>query len=234
MAEIHAAISKYVASPGQAFILSGNIHGINLARQHKWLKDFYNRADLIRVDGTGIVIGARFLGERISSRNTWADWGWPLAEHLAAKGHSVFLLGGPKGIAEKAAQRLKHHAEGLRIAGTYHGYFEKSGPENDAVIDRINRRKPDILIIGFGMPLQEKWILENHAAISATVFITAGAAFEYLSGSLSRCPKWMGEWGLEWLYRLLQNPKRMGNRYIWGNTAFMANILLERFKLKQF
>ncbi len=234
MHEIHTAISRFVAVNGQNFILSGNIHGINLAVKYAWLRDFYNRADLIRVDGAGVVIGARFLGDRIKSRNTWADWGWHLAEYLSEKGHSVFLLGGPEGVAEKAAERLKEHAGGIKIAGIHHGYFEKSGRENSTVIDIINQNNPDILIVGMGMPLQEKWILENHRAITANVFITAGAAFEYLAGTLQRCPKWVGDRGLEWLYRLLQNPRRMAGRYILGNTLFFINVLMERSRLRKF
>jgi len=100
-----------------------------------------------------------------------------------------------------------------------------------AVIERINRLEPDILVVGMGMPLQEKWILEHHNAIRAKVFITAGAAFEYFTGTLRRCPPWMGNMGSEWLFRLMQNPPRMAKRYLWGNTVFILEVLKKRLGL---
>jgi N-acetylglucosaminyldiphosphoundecaprenol N-acetyl-beta-D-mannosaminyltransferase len=232
MQEIHEEINRFIDNDGQSFILSGNIHGLNMARKYKWLADFYNRADLVRVDGAGVVLGARLLGYQICSRMTWADWGWHLAEYLAQKGHSLYLLGGPIGIAARAAERLENHAPGLKLLGTHHGYFEKNGPENMAVIERINRLEPDVLIVGMGMPLQEKWILEHHTNIRAKVFITAGAVFEYLTGTVKRCPQWMGDMGLEWLFRLMQNPRRMFKRYLWGNSIFILRVLLERLTKK--
>ena len=228
MEEIHEEISRLIDKEGQSFLLSGNIHGLNMARKYKWLADFYNQSDLVRVDGAGVVLGARLLGYRICRRMTWADWGWNLAEYLAEKGHSIYLLGGPTGIAAKAADSLRNHAPGLNVLGFHHGYFEKTGPENTAVIEEINRLEPDILVVGMGMPLQEKWLLENHKAIRAKVFITAGAAFEYLAVAIRRCPQWMGDMGLEWLFRLIQDPRRLVKRYLWGNPAFLANVLLQR------
>ena len=209
-------------------MLSGNIHGINLARQSGWLADFYNRADLVRVDGAGVVLGARLLGHSIPKRLTWADWGWMLARYLAEKGHSLYLLGGPIGVAVQAADMLTKHAPELRILGAHHGYFAKDGPENDEIIDDINSCRPDILLVGMGMPLQEGWLLKNYRQMDAKVFITAGAAFEFLSGSAKRCPKWMGDLGLEWFFRLSLEPKRMAKRYLWGNTVFFFDVLKER------
>jgi len=231
MREVHEKISRFIERGGQSFILSGNIHGLNLARKYRWLADFYNRADLVRVDGAGVVLGARLLGYHICRRMTWADWGWSLARYLAEKGHSVYLLGGPTGTAAAAAEKIRNHAPGINVLGFNHGYFKKRGPENTAVIEKINHLEPDILVVGMGMPLQEKWLLENHNAIRAKVFITAGAAFEYLAGTLRRCPPWMGNMGLEWLFRLTQDPRRLLKRYLWGNTVFILAILKKRIEL---
>jgi len=228
--ELHAEITRLIAQGGPGFVLSGNIHGINLARQLRWLADFYNQADLVRVDGAGVVLGARLLGHSIPKRLTWADWGWMLADYVAEKGHSLYLLGGPEGAASESADRLKQHAPGLKILGTQHGYFAKDGPENDEIINEINNCRPDILLVGMGMPLQESWLLKNYRQMDAKIFITAGAAFEFLSGSVKRCPKWMGDLGLEWLYRLSLEPKRMAKRYLWGNTVFFFHVLKERLR----
>jgi len=226
--QLHSEISRLILKGGPGFVLSGNVHGLNLARQMAWLKEFYDVADLVRVDGAGVVLGARLLGHRIPKRLTWADWGWMLAEYVAEKGHSLYLLGGPHGAASKAAERLKQRSPKLKILGTHHGYFPKEGAGNTAVISEINSHRPDILLVGMGMPLQERWILKNYRHIEAKVFITAGAAFEFLSGSVDRCPKWMGEAGMEWLFRLYLEPRRMAKRYLWGNAYFFLNVLRER------
>ena len=226
--EIHTGISDIIRSGKKGFVLSGNIHGINNSKKHSWLNAFYSKADIVRVDGAGIVLGARILGYKIPKRLTWADWGWILARYLSEKGHSLYLLGGPKNIAAKAAEKLEAHAPGLKICGVHHGFFVKTGPQNNKIINKINYLKPDILIVGMGMPLQEKWLLENYADIDAKVFITAGAAFEYLSGSIHRCPDWMGDLGLEWLFRLALEPKRMWKRYLLGNAVFFINIFKQK------
>lgn len=230
--ELHQEISRLIRSEGQGFVLSGNIHSLNLARKNPWLADFFNQADLVRVDGSGIVLGAKLLGYRINQRLTWADWGWMLGAYLASQGHSLFLLGGPEGAAFEAARKLEERSSGLKVVGTHHGFFSKKGPENQAVIAQINRAKPDILVVGLGMPLQERWLLDNYRSIKTKVFITSGAAFQYLAGWTKRCPQWMASNGLEWLYRLMQEPVSKAKRYLWGNPVFIFHVLMEKYGLR--
>jgi len=230
MEEIHRELTRIITNGGPGFILSANIHGLNLASRMKWLGDFYNRADLVEVDGAGVVLGARILGYKIHKRLTWADWGWHMAQYFAEEGHRLYLIGGVEGVAEEAAEKLIAHAPKLKICGTHHGFFMKNGIENENVINLINKATPDILWVGMGMPLQEKWILENHKKINAKVFMPCGAAFSYLAGRESRCPKWVGEFGLEWLYRLAQEPRRMARRYIIGNFLFISKLILIRIR----
>ena len=226
-------LSRLVHREGRGFIVDANTHGLNLAWRLPWMKDFYNRADIVYVDGAGVVLGAGLLGGGSMPRLTMADLGWPATSHAAARGHSLYLLGNPPGVAAKAAEKLIEKAPSLKIVGTHHGFFEKTGPENDAVIEDINRCKPDILMVGMGMPLEQKWVVDNHARITAKVFWTVGAAFQYWAGTVSRCPRWMGEHGLEWFYRLLLEPRRMAGRYLAGNTVFLARVLMEWWKLRR-
>lgn len=221
-------ISCLAGHQRQSFIIDANVHGINLAWQLPWLAEFYQRADLVYVDGTGVVLGARLLGYHIPPRQTMADLGWPAVAHLAEKGHSLYLLGNPPGVAAQAAERLKASTPGVRILGTHHGFFQKTGPENEAVIAEINRLRPDVLMVGLGMPLEQRWILDNYARVNARVFWTVGAAFQYWAGVIPRCPRWMAEHGLEWLFRLLLEPRRMAKRYLWGNAVFLIKVLKER------
>lgn len=231
MEEHHGKISRLIAGERRGIILCANIHGLNLAHKYSWLANFYTQADIVYVDGAGVVLGAKLLGHNIPKRTTMADWGWPAAVYLAEHDHSLFLLGSLPGVTALAAERLKAHAPRLKILGTHHGFFNKEGAENSAVIGEINRLQPDILMVGMGMPLEQRWILENYQKIQAKVFWEVGAAFEYWAGLVRRCPRWMGEWGLEWLFRLLLEPRRMAKRYLWGNPVFILNILGERWGL---
>ena len=157
-------------------VLSGNVYSFNLAYRQLWLRSFFNQADVVRLDGAGVRLGAWILGHRTPSRMTWADFAWQLAEFAEPRGFTFFFLGARPGVADKAAANLKARFPDLRIVGTHHGYFNKSpgSAENEAVIEQINAVKPNILIVGFGMPLQERWLMENWDRIDANVASPAG------------------------------------------------------------
>ena len=120
----------------------------------------------------------------------------------------------------------------LRITGTHHGYFDKhaGSPDGSAVISTINGTRPDIVIVGFGMPIQERWVAENRGRIDAPVVLTGGAAFDYISGQLRRPPEWMTKRGLEWLGRLAIEPRRLARRYLLGNPRFMVRVMWARVR----
>jgi len=206
---------------------------VNLAYEQPWLRDFFDQADIVRLDGAGVRLGAWVLGYRTPPRMTWADFAWSLAELASTRGYSLFLLGARPGVAEIAGDRLKTRFPDLRIAGIHHGYFDKTpgSPENEAVIAQINAVKPNILIVGFGMPLQERWLMENWDRIDANVALTGGAVFDYVSGELKRAPRWMTDHGLEWLGRLIIEPRRLWKRYLIGNPLFLWRVLKQRLGL---
>jgi N-acetylglucosaminyldiphosphoundecaprenol N-acetyl-beta-D-mannosaminyltransferase len=217
-------------------VLSGNVHSFNLAYRQSWLRAFFNQADVVRLDGAGVRLGAWILGHQTPNRMTWADFAWDLAEFAAPRGFTFFFLGARPGVADKAAANLKARYPDLCIVGTHHGYFDKTpgSAENEAVIEQINAVKPNILIVGFGMPLQERWLMENWDRIDANVALTGGAVFDYVSGELQRAPRWMTENGLEWLGRLLIEPRRLWNRYLIGNPLFLWRVLKQRLGLLRF
>jgi len=212
-------------------VLSGNVYSFNLTYENEWLRNYFNQADIVRLDGAGLRLGARLLGYTTPERMTWADFGWSLAGFAAQQQFTLFLLGSKPGIAEKAAIRLKESSPNLQIVGIQHGYFDKTvgSLENEAVLEKINAAKPDILIVGFGMPLQERWLAENRQKIEANVVITGGAVFDYISGELRRGPRFLTDNGFEWLARLLIDPRRLWKRYILGNPLFLWRVLKQRF-----
>jgi len=229
--ELHQEIKELIDNKVHALILHTNVHGLNLAYNQLWLRDFLNSAQVNFCDGSGVVLGARILGENIPERITYADWTWKIAEFSEANQFTFFFLGAEPGIAEKAAARLQKQYPNLKIVGIHHGFFDKApnSPENQEVIQKINAVKPNILLLGFGMPLQEKWLMENWGAIDANIALTGGAVFDYISGELNRAPKWITDSGFEWLGRLVIEPRRLWRRYLIGNPLFMWRIIKYRF-----
>lgn len=228
--QLLASISGFVQCAKKSVILYGNVQTYNLCYEQAWLRDYFNQVDIVHLDGVGVRLGAKILGYDTPHRTTWADFMWELAETSANYGYRVYLLGAGFSVAEKAAHKLQERYPTLNIVGTHHGYFNKQVThlENKAVIQEINDVKPDILIVGFGMPVQEKWLSENRDQLEATVVLTGGAVFDYISGNLQRAPRWMTDNGLEWLGRLLIEPKRLWHRYIIGNPLFFWRILKQK------
>jgi N-acetylglucosaminyldiphosphoundecaprenol N-acetyl-beta-D-mannosaminyltransferase len=122
-------------------------------------------------------------------------------------------VGGRPGVGEKAAAVLREAAPGLDIQ-THHGYFDVTGPDNDAVLRTIARYGPHILMVGMGMPRQESWIMDNFHALDTHVILNSGACFDFVAGVVPMPPRWLGRVGLEWLYRLMSEPKRLWKRYL--------------------
>jgi N-acetylglucosaminyldiphosphoundecaprenol N-acetyl-beta-D-mannosaminyltransferase len=120
---------------------------------------------------------------------------------------------------------------GIRIAGLHDGYFPKEGPESDKVVEMINVARPNILLVGFGMPVQEKWVRDNAARLNANVIMVVGGFFDRLSGTVPWTPRWMTDHGLEWAYLSLRRPRRFFERYLIGNPKFLIQVVLERIGL---
>lgn len=229
--ELHQRLAEYIDGDQHALVLHANVHGINLAVEDPSMRQALAQADLLFCDGAGVILGARLLGHHIPERITYADWTWQLAEFAEQRGYSFFFLGAKPGVAQAAADRLLERHPNLKIVGVRDGYFNKtpSHPENEAVLQCINQCRPNILIVGMGMPLQEQWLRENWPRLEANVALTGGAVFDYLSGELQRAPTWMTGHGLEWLGRLLIEPRRLWRRYLVGNPIFLSRVLKERF-----
>ncbi len=225
-------VGEAALSGQKVLVASGNVFSFNLAYEKPWFREFMNGADIVRLEGDGLRWGARILGYQTPRRIVFADWVWDLAEMAAAQGLSLFLLGSRPGVAEKAAARLRERFPNLRIAGAHHGYFDKTpgSAENEGVIQKINSARPNILFVGFGMPLQERWLSENWPRLDVNVAFTCGALFDYVSGDLRRSPKWLNDHGLEWLGRLIIEPRRLWRRYLIGNPLFLWRVLKQRLR----
>ncbi len=230
---LHAQIRRLVRRRG-GVVLNVNAHCLNLCYGDPGLRRFFNAADLVFCDGAGVGLAARVLGGRLPGRITYADWLPRLATFAEREGLSLFFLGARPGVAEKAARELGATRPDLKVAGVHHGFFDHAagGPENEAVVTEINALMPDVLVLGLGMPLQERWLMENLRELDVGVALTGGAVFDYASGGLRRGPRLLTENGLEWLARLLVEPRRLWRRYLLGNPLFLARVLLQRWRVR--
>lgn len=233
VSELHAEIRRLIDTQTHALVLHANVYALNIAYSKPWFRDLFNSAHLVFCDGAGVRWGARLLGKQIPARITYADWMWDLAGFCSQHAYTLFFLGARPGVAEQAALRLRDRYPDLKIVGVHDGYFDKNlrSLENESCIQEINAANPHILVVGFGMPLQEKWLDENWHQINANIALTGGAVFDYISGELRRAPRWMTDNGFEWLGRLLIEPFRLWKRYLIGNPLFLWRVLKQKFDL---
>jgi N-acetylglucosaminyldiphosphoundecaprenol N-acetyl-beta-D-mannosaminyltransferase len=213
IAELNERIAKAVARGERWIIAHHNLHSVYLHHRDPKMRAFFARAHVVHIDGMPLIYWARVLGYPVTKQHrvTYVDWVHPLMATAAAEGWRVFYLGGKPGVAARAAEKLRRQYSGL-VLETRHGYFTPE--ENDAVLEEIARFQPHVLMVGMGMPRQEHWVLDNLERISANAILTAGACFDYVAGVIPTPPRWMGRMGLEWLYRLWSEPRRLARRYL--------------------
>lgn len=214
----------------------------NAPPRHPELLEILRRADLVTADGMPVVWLARMLGTPLQGRVTGADLVPALAGAMARSGHRLSLLGGRGDIAQQAADKLQQQYPGLSIADVYSPFVHTEGAalleaetDDAEIVERINRVEPDVLLIGFGNPKQEIWFHRNRHRLKAGVSIGVGGTFEFIVGRVSRAPTWMQRSGLEWLYRITQDPKRLWKRYAIGlvKLGFMAIPLVLHYRWRR-
>jgi N-acetylglucosaminyldiphosphoundecaprenol N-acetyl-beta-D-mannosaminyltransferase len=208
-----------------------NVHAINIARCDDLFRDFINNAFVTYCDGEGVRLGARLLGDRLPRRTVLTYWAWDLCRLMEQKGLSIYLLGGRSEVVTKAVQVLRQKFQNIKITGCHHGYFMKTGPESQSVVEEINNSGADILFVGFGMPLQEHWIDAHLSSLRPGIVLPSGSMIDYIAGEKKQTPAWMANSGLEWLYRLLREPRRLWRRYLIGNPLFIFRVIAQRLRL---
>ena len=213
--ELFKIVSDAICSHETIIMGTHNLHSVYLFHKDAQFREFYEKAQSIHLDGMGLVYLAWLFGFQVrrEHRVTYLDWIYPLMAESARKKWKVFYLGGKLGVAENAAQKLRQRFSGLQLE-THHGYFDKTNDENGSVVQKINAYQPNILMVGMGMPIQEHWILQNYSRLGPCVILAPGACFDYIAGEVPLPPRWIGQVGLEWVFRLASEPKRLWKRYL--------------------
>ncbi len=220
-------ITGWVGSGVTHRVMYVNAHVINRSRALPELRETLTAADLVYCDGYGVRLAARSLGFEVPYRMTLADWVYGLAALCQAAGHSLYLLGSEPPIARQAAVQLSRWYPQLKIAGTHHGYFELGSAHDERVLEDIEARRPDIVLVGMGTPKQELWIERHAERLPCDVVWSVGALLDYVAGHTPRAPRWLSDNGAEWIFRLAIEPHRMWRRYLLGNPAFLHRVLTE-------
>ena len=189
-----------------AYVVTPNPEIVMLCRDDPAAAAAVDGAALTIPDGIGVIYGARILKTPLKEKVGGCDFSLKLMERMNAAGRSVFLLGSKPGVAEQAAERLHAQFPDLRFVGTNDGYFKDDAP----VVEKINAAAPDLLMVCLGAPKQEKWMHDNAPALNVGLMIGAGGSLDVYAGNVERAPEAWCNAGLEWLYRLLKEPRRIG------------------------
>ncbi|MEB3181434.1 MAG: WecB/TagA/CpsF family glycosyltransferase [Nostocaceae cyanobacterium] len=231
VASIVEAIHTACVADAKITVANYNVHSFNLSMQLPWFYNFLQTAEIAHCDGFGIIKAVQWMGKDLPQdyRVSYSVLMPYLLEHCNQQGFSIFLLGAKPDTLDDALENMRCLYPNIKFDG-HHGYFDKdSTQENLAVIKKINQIKPNIIIVGMGMPIQENWLRRYRDLLDVNVMLPGGAIIDRLAGIVSDCPKFISNLGLEWLYRLLREPKRLAARYLLGNPAFLLHIALGKF-----
>lgn len=216
MDEAISAADELIQKRQCSFIVTPNVDHLVLLELNQDLREAYSKADLVLADGMPIIWLSKYYGGRIKEKISGSDYLPKLCELSAKKGYRVFFLGAAEGVAEKAAKNMQQQYEGLQIVGCLSPEynFENDPEKVKKVVDQIKAAKPDILAVALGCPKQELFISKYKEELDVPICIGIGASLDFAAGLVKRAPRWMSDHGLEWLYRMWQEPVRMFKRYV--------------------
>ena len=214
------------SQPSQLCFLNADC--VNLSRRNRRYEDVLCHADMVMADGVGLKLAASASGIRLRDNVNGTDLFPRLCDALSETDHKIFLLGARPGVAQSVCDWIARRHPGVQIAGSRDGYFTDA--EQPAVIDQVAQSQADLLLVAFGAPRQDLWIAEHLDALGVKVAVGVGGLFDFYSGRIPRAPMWMRNRGLEWAYRLFQEPTRLWKRYLVGNPLFLARVAADTIR----
>ena len=216
MAETLNEIDKLIQKKNCSYVVTPNVDHIVRLEKDEELQKVYKNASLILTDGKPLIWISKWYKTPIKEKISGSDLFPRVCQLAANKNYTMYLLGAAEGVADTAARNLMKKYPGLNIVGTYSPPFgfEKNEQEMNKIKTQIQDVHPDILIVGLGCPKQEKFMYYNCKELGVPISFGLGASIDFEAGNIKRAPKWMSEHGLEWLYRIIQDPKRLAKRYL--------------------
>ena len=220
--------AELVAAGERRRVLNHNLHSLWFLHHDPAVRALYARTDDVHIDGMPVVWAGRLLGHSLARehRITYVDWLPVLAAEAARRGWRLFFVGGAPGVGERAAAVLRERHPGLALT-VHHGFFDASPRSADSVrvLEAMEAADPHVVLVGMGVPRQEQWMLAHLDRIPGSVLLNCGAAMDYVAGVIPTPPRWAGGLGLEWLFRLAAEPRRLWRRYL-VEPWFLARLLL--------
>lgn len=224
---------SWIASPFSEchFIVTPNLDHIVRLQHDQGMQEAYKQASMVIADGWPVVTASRILRRPLPERVAGSDLVPALLSRGKSAGMSVFLLGAMPGVGQVAAERIQRDWPGIRIAGTHSPPlgFEKDEAACARILAIIDQAQPDLLVVGFGCPKQELWLSRFAPQLNAKVAIAAGATIDFLAGKQVRAPRWMQQANLEWMYRMLRDPRRLASRY-WNDAVHFPAIFVRELR----
>jgi N-acetylglucosaminyldiphosphoundecaprenol N-acetyl-beta-D-mannosaminyltransferase len=220
------AAEALVAAGAGGAVYTPNVDHVVTAEDDLAFRQAYADCSLSLADGQPLVWSARLLGTPVPAKVSGSDLVWPLMERAARGSWRVYLLGGDPGVAEAAAARFVREL-GATIVGTDAARIRLDAPaeEADAIVARIRAARPALVLVALGAPKQERWIHQVRARLQPAVLVGVGASLDFVAGTVRRAPRWMSRLSLEWLYRLVKEPRRLAHRYLVKDPRFLAILL---------
>jgi N-acetylglucosaminyldiphosphoundecaprenol N-acetyl-beta-D-mannosaminyltransferase len=228
-------IERWIANRDRQYVCVSGIHGVMESQRDERLRAIHNAAGMVTPDGMPLVWLSRLKGWHHVERVYGPDLLLDCCRRSLTTGYRHFFYGGGVGVPERLAERLLSRFPGLRVVGSYSPPFRPLSSEEDSrVVERINTASPDIVWVGLSTPKQERWMSEHRDRITAPVLIGVGAAFDFHAGLKHQAPGWMQRNGLEWLFRLCQEPRRLWRRYLRNNPLFVWHVILQSLGIRRY
>ncbi len=222
---------------GSKTVFCANANVIVAVLKDRYFFDALSSADILLPDGAGVLLASKIFKGRIKNRISGADIFQRFSEYADRRGNiSYFFLGSTPAVLEKINENMRKQFPNIKVAGCYSPPFAEvfSEAEDKKIIEAVNSKRPDVLWIGMTAPKQEEWIYDNKSKLDVKLIGAIGAVFDFFAGTTKRAPEWMQRGGLEWFFRLMQEPRRLWKRAIIQNFRFILYLMLACLKLKKF
>jgi N-acetylglucosaminyldiphosphoundecaprenol N-acetyl-beta-D-mannosaminyltransferase len=215
--DLNRVLCEEIEAGNKSILANHNLHSLYLYQRQPEFRKFFQNAKYVHADGMSMVLLGQLLGQPLKRehRNGYLEWLPSMLDQACAKGWKVFYLGSRPEVWEKSISILREKWPTLQIEG-HHGYFDKSEGHADGarILKSIRDYSPNILLVGMGMPIQEKWMMDNFDEIETNMMLACGALMDFVAGAIPSPPVWVGRIGFEWLFRLCSEPQRLWKRYL--------------------